>query len=95
LGKNQIYSALDPTPVLYFLNSDIVHLPRDEKLVAALYRHLDNIRMIKRAPGIIDMRSAGFTSVHQKNKEALEEGLKTAIAGCQADLDLCLKKLQQ
>lgn len=93
LGKNCIYSALDPSPVLHFLNGDVVALPRDDKLVASLYTHLGNIEMLRRAIDIIGMRSAGFTSVHNEQKEALEQSLKEAIPGILAEVDSCLKEL--
>lgn len=93
LGKNRICSALDPSPVLHFINGNVVALPEDEKLVTALYKHLSNIEMIRRAIDIIGMRSAGFTSVHNEQKEALEQSLKKAIPICQEELNSCLKEL--
>lgn len=95
LGKNRICSALDPSPVLHFLNGDVVALPKDEKLATALYKHLGNIEMTRRAIDIIGMRSAGFTSVHKEEKEALEQSLKEAMPSCQAELDSCLKEFPQ
>jgi hypothetical protein len=36
LGKNRIYAALDATPIFNFLNSDVVDLNKDEKLIENL-----------------------------------------------------------
>ena len=95
LGKNQICSAPDPSPVLHFLNGDVVALPKDNKLVTALYKHLGNLEGIRSATDIIGMRSAGFTSVHEEQKEALEQSLKEAIPSYQEELSSCLKKLSR
>ena len=95
LGKGLVCTSLDPSPALHFLNGDVVALPKDEKLVTALYDHLRNIEKIRRAIDIIGMRSAGWTSEHADQKEALEQSPKEGISNCQADLDSCLKELPQ
>ena len=94
LGNNRIHVALDPTSVLHFLNGPIVDLQKDERLITTLYQHLRNIDTIRSALDLISMRSAGYTTVHNKEKEVLENSLKTAIADFHAALDLCLNELQ-
>ena len=95
LGKNRICGALDPSPVLHFLNGDVVALPTDGELATALYKHLGSIEMIRRSIDVIGMRSAGFTSAQTEQKEALEQSLKEVMPSCQAELDSCLKRLPQ
>ena len=95
MGKNCIYGGLDPSPVHHFLNSNVIVLPKDKKRITTLFKHLDNIETIKRSIDIIGMRSAGFTSVHEEQKKALEQNLKDAIPSCFADLELCLKELSE
>lgn len=95
LGKDLICGALDSSPVLHFLNGDVVALPKDQKLVTALYKHLGNIELIRSATYIIGMTSAGWTSVHREHQKGLEQSLKESIPRSQADLDLCLKELPQ
>lgn len=94
LGKGKVCGALDPAPVLYFLNGDVVALPKDEKLVKALYKHLGNIEVIRRSIDIIGMNSAGWTSVHTERREALELNLREVIPECQAALFLCWEELK-
>ena len=94
LGKGKICGALDPSPVLHFLNGDVVALPKDQKLVTALYKHLGNIEVIRRSIDIIGMHSAGWTSVHTERREALERSLREVVPECQAALDLCLEELK-
>ena len=95
LEKNLICGALDPSPVLQFLNGDVVALPKDKKLVTALYKHLGSIEMLRHAIGRIDMCSAGWATPQIDTKEALEQNLKKVIPSMQAVLDLCLKELPQ
>ena len=93
LLKNQIYAALDPTPIFNFLNSAVINLTEDEKLIESLYTHVQNIETIKHALNRIDMKSAGFTSVQMHAKTELEENLKAGLAEIEKDLDLCLNEL--
>ncbi len=94
LGKNRICGTLDPSPVLHFLNGNVVTLPKDQKLVTALYNHLDNIEVIRSAMHIIGMRAAGWTNVQDGRQEALEQSLKESIPNVQAALDSCLDELK-
>lgn len=93
LGKNRICSPLDPSPVLHFLSSTVVTLPKDQTLVTAFYEHLSNIGRIRSVLDIIAMSSAGFTSVQNTTKEELEKNLKQAIPDCLKGLDVCLEAL--
>ena len=95
LGENKICRALDPSPVLHFLNGDVVALPKDEKLAMALYKHRGNIEMIIRAIDMIDRRSTGVHPIQKEDKKVLEQSIKDTMPSLQAELALCLKELPQ
>lgn len=98
LEMSAICEVLDPSPVLHFLNGDVITLPKDQKLVAALYNHLGNIEIIRGTVDIIGkMISAGWaTTGHQtKQRKSLQQRFKDAIPRFQKDLDSCVKELPQ
>jgi len=95
LGKSQIPAALDSYPIVNFLNGSTVDLSKDEALIIALNRHLENIEKIKHAINRIDMRSAGFTDFQQQNKIALEKSLKKSLIDVMNELDLCVVELKK
>lgn len=82
LGKNQVCGGLDSFYIVNFLSSSSVDLAKDENLVLLLYKHLDNIELIRRALDRINMYAAGFTSVQSDNQVQLEENIKKIINEC-------------
>ncbi len=92
-GKN-ICIGLESTVIINFINSEIIDLAIDEALIKALYEHLDNIEILRRALDLILMRAAGWTTAQDEEKAALENNVKAAISGCLEELQNCLDKLQ-
>jgi len=90
LSTNKICVGLDPISIIYFLHSEIIDLTKNETLITSLYKHLDNIELIKRALDLINMRSAGFTSVQEEQKKSLEDNLKESISDCKSELEQCI-----
>jgi hypothetical protein len=80
--------------IIHFLNSNIIELPKDQKLISLLYKHIDNIELINNALNIISMRAAGWTSVHRDQRIALEESLKKSIPKIKKELQECLDALK-
>lgn len=94
LKAGHICAGLDPSPIVNFISSDVVDLALDEKLITALYVHLENIHTIERALTIKDMRSAGWTSVQNEQNTDLEFNLVSGIDECINELQDCLKLLR-
>jgi len=90
LGTNLILGGLDPSFMIHFINSDIVDLSRDEKLITALNVHLDNIESLKRALGRIDLFSASFAT--RATGTELEDNIRKAMPGRLPNLKQCLKE---
>lgn len=95
LGQNRIVFACDPSPIDHFLDSDIVDLSKDEKLVSLLYEHLGTTAQISRALDRIDMATAASLTGKPGYRQELEENLKKLMPDYRSNVEKCLEELQK
>ncbi|EAT13597.1 hypothetical protein HF888_09145 [Bermanella marisrubri] len=86
LSKNRVLRGLDSNFINNFINGPSIDLAKDEKLALQLYKHLDNIELIKNALERINLYSASLSN----SSDGLESSLKSVISGCRETISECI-----